>query len=100
MKNNEDEILLHELEVVIENGADETARGITRNIYQVSNRLNDLRPVIRMRVATDYEGRYVHMEVDRLQTDLHALNMQYMQLHNMQLQSASQFIHPLGNTPD
>jgi hypothetical protein len=100
MKNDGDEILLRELEVIFEDGADETAHRITDSIYQVSNRLNSLRPVVRIRAATDFEGRYVHMEVNRLQADLRILNRQYMQLHNMQLKSALQFNRPLGNTPD
>ena len=100
MKKDEDDIFLHEVEVIVENSTDETARKLTDDIFKVSHRLNNLRPIVRVRAATDYEGRYLHMEVDRLQTSLCDLNVQYMQLHNMQLESASRFISPLGNTPD
>jgi len=97
---NDDELLLRELEFIVEEGIDETARQITENIFQVSNRLNVLRPAVRIRAATDKEGSYLHREVDRLQTYLQELNSQYMQLHNMQLDSASQYSRPTGNIPD
>jgi len=100
MKKDEDDIFLHEVEVIVENSTDETARQLTDDIFKVSHQLNALRQIARIQTATDYEGSDLHKQVDRLQTSLCNLNLQYMRLHNMQLESASRFISPLGNTPD
>lgn len=94
MKNDDTDILLHELEVIVEEGTEEAVRQITECISDISKRLSGLRRDVKMCIATRHEGRYAYKEIDRLRLELQALYAQHLQLYNMLLESASQFTRP------
>ena len=101
MNNGEDEILMHELEGIVENGADVTAQQIIEDIHHLTARLRNLWPDARIRQTNDREGQYLRFEIDRLTKVLQSYTQQFVLLYNQQLESASSFIRPnLGNPPD
>jgi hypothetical protein len=87
MKDNDDELFLHEIEFAVENASDSLLDSLTKQIFAASSRLNQIRPIIRDRKITDAEGQYLQLEVHRLYCELEELHEIYKNLHNWSIEA-------------
>jgi hypothetical protein len=95
MSDSEEILSVKELEMTIGEVPRNAAQSITEEIYRYSSRLNELLPIVMTCSPDDREGEYVHNEHRRLRDVIQALNQQYIQVHNMQLEQSLLFpFHP------
>jgi len=97
---NDDELFLRELEFAVKDSTEQAALRIAEDIEDVSKRLTNLRHIARMRKPSEGEGWYLYGEIDRLKAALQAHYAEYIQLYNMLLESASEFVRPNEITPE
>jgi hypothetical protein len=97
--NGEDSISKENL-AAINTITDDLAQSLTVEMFDISARMNQLRPITRMRSKYDDEGKYIHDELRRLQAKLHDVSLSYTRLHNLQVVSTHQSLstEPGDNT--
>jgi hypothetical protein len=99
MSNNDEDILMFALEVATEDANASLAQSLTKDMADISHRINKLKSILRMRGTNDSEALYVLGELDRLAEALKAVIQQYMLLHNLNLESSFQFDRPNSSNP-
>ena len=97
--NGEDSISKENL-AAINTLTDDLAQSLTVEMFDISARMNRLRPITRMRSTYDDEGMYIHDEMRRLQAKLHDVSLSYTRLHNLQVVTTHQSLtsEPGDNT--
>ena len=101
MEKDEEEILMFDLQIALTDASSSAAQVITDEIYECSSKLNKLRQIIYSRTVTPQEVTSLKLQMVSIETKLFDLNEEYRNLHNLQLNVASQVDRPhSGKAPD
>jgi hypothetical protein len=97
--SDNDDILMFALEVATEDASVSLAKTLTAEMTDLSQRINTIKSISRMRGTNDSEALYVLAEYYRLLDALQSVNQQYMLLHNLTVEASFQFDRPNNSNP-